>query len=97
MAEFDCDRIISQIDGLKVSGDTMASLQNQSVSASADSSGTLQGAFHSLLLLDEAFISTDDATNPAVAEAINKAFEEHVPRFNYKQQVRLVLEDAQLF
>ena len=52
---------------------------------------TVQNAFESLLLLDEAFISKDDATNPAVAAAINRAFEEHVPSFNYNEQVSLVL------
>lgn len=57
----------------------------------------LQAAFESLLLLDKAFINEADATNPEVAEAINKAFEEHVPSFNYSQQVNVLEAAPQLF
>lgn len=50
----------------------------------------LQAALNSILLLDKAFISVEESSDPEVAAAITQAFVEHVPSFDYKQQVTLL-------
>lgn len=53
----------------------------------------LQAALQSLLLLDKGFISSSEKPDTEVAAAITQAFAEHVPTFDYNQQVCIKADD----